>query len=439
MRYVTIVVNWLLAILLGIAGFRYYDVWLPLIDGNRELAIGAAGALISSMVFSIRRRIISDACKDEFFVEKDLMTMPKNKARYSDRVAYLLAEMSELAYFEVERENDNFVQFVEKAIDVDPENSKLLNNLVDHYKKKTRTESTTGTTILNEKDLADLLDKNGFEYKSPYLNSGSAQGFICLRKDTSDPFVIVAFRGTEMKVEDWLTNVKAEPASPSKVKQGKVHSGFYEDFTGLKDVINNTIQKICKNLNRSSIPVYFTGHSLGGAIATIATKELMPDGNGACYTFGAPRVGDYEYFQFVKTPVYRIVNSSDIVPRVPPGAWMNIILKIITLIRYVSVKFERVTKVITAVEGWVNRLKDYRHFGDLRYLTDVQAGKSDQVMLLRSPNYFDVLQWFWRHVLVSYGMPVKSHSLTIYRNKLAQVGLKRMRKESIGKSFGYFA
>ncbi|MBM9515122.1 hypothetical protein [Desulfogranum marinum] len=53
-------------------------------------------------------------------------------------------------------------------------------------------------------------------------------------------------------------------------------------------------------------------------------------------------------------------------------------------------------------------------------------------MLLRNPNYLDVVQWMWRHILVSYGM-------TIYRNKLGKVGKKRVNEEGMPKSFGYFA
>ena len=53
-------------------------------------------------------------------------------------------------------------------------------------------------------------------------------------------------------------------------------------------------------------------------------------------------------------------------------------------------------------------------------------------MLLRNPNYLDVVQWMWRHILASYGM-------TIYRNKLGKVGKKRVNEEGMPKSFGYFA
>ncbi|MBN1302262.1 MAG: lipase family protein [Melioribacteraceae bacterium] len=439
MKYLRIGFNWLILAGIGGAAFYYSDSWFRFATDYPELSIPAASALLSSLIFSFRRRVKTKERVANYFTEEKLMDPPANKFRYSDRMAYILAEMSDLAYFEVERENDNFIRFIGEAIKTDPSNAEMLGKLVDRYKELTRSISTSGTAIVSEKDLADLLDKNGFEYKPPYLNCGSAQGFMCVWKNRESPFVVVAFRGSEKKIEDWLTNADALPASPTEVEKGKVHRGFYRDFMGLKDQIEKTLSEICREVDNNCVPVYFTGHSLGGAVATIATRELMSDGEGACYTFGAPRVGDYEYFEFVKTPVYRIVNSSDIIPTVPPGAWTALFMKFIALLRFMLIKVKGAEKLLTEIEGWLDKLKDYRHFGDLRYLTDVQAGEFDKTFLLRNPSYLDVVQWFWRHITVSLGMPVKSHGMRIYREKLKSVAVRRIHHKSIGKAYGYFA
>ncbi len=436
MRYFKIGVNWFLLIILGYVAFTYGEEWLPFINQNKELSIGAFFSLISSLFYSFNRRISTKKQMNNYFSENILMNPPKNKLRYSDRMAYILAEISELAYYSVEK--DNFIQFLEEASKANPNSKKRLAELVSLYKNITRTEKTNDLVISNEEDLSNFLKVNNFEYKGPYLNSGSAQGFICLWNDRDFPFIVVAFRGSEKKIEDWLTNVDAVPASSIDVKNGKVHSGFYNDFKRLKETIENRINEIHQELGEKNVPVFFTGHSLGGALASIATKEVLPDGNGACYTYGAPRVGDYEYFEFVKTPIYRIVNSSDIVPRVPPGVWSIIIGKILAILRFLLVKFESITKLLIIAENWIDQLKEYRHFGDLRYLTDVPSGKFEEAMLLRNPNYFDINQWFWRHIIVSLGMTIKNHNMTIYRKKLAAIGIKRMKNLSIGKSLGYF-
>ncbi|NRA82869.1 MAG: hypothetical protein HRU22_03515 [Gammaproteobacteria bacterium] len=63
------------------------------------------------------------------------------------------------------------------------------------------------------------------------------------------------------------------------------------------------------------------GHSLGGAIATLAGSYLLEMGiksqNISVYTFGAPPIArtDFcEHYQH-KLNIYRLVNSNDMVPK----------------------------------------------------------------------------------------------------------------------------
>jgi alpha-beta hydrolase superfamily lysophospholipase len=64
-------------------------------------------------------------------------------------------------------------------------------------------------------------------------------------------------------------------------------------------------------------PLFLTGHSLGGALATLAASRWPAR---ACYTFGAPRVGDGAFARTLRAPLYRVVNGQDVVPRVPPAS-----------------------------------------------------------------------------------------------------------------------
>ena len=75
-----------------------------------------------------------------------------------------------------------------------------------------------------------------------------------------------------------------------------------------------------------TIPCYITGHSLGGAIATLAALEIainIPQIREQLqlYTYGSPRIGDRNFAQAHSQLIpnsYRIVNLSDSVPLVPP-------------------------------------------------------------------------------------------------------------------------
>jgi hypothetical protein len=56
------------------------------------------------------------------------------------------------------------------------------------------------------------------------------------------------------------------------------------------------------------------------------------------------------------------------------------------------------------------------------------------LQVLSNPNQLDMVQWFFRHAAVSFGMPVKSHSMKLYRNKLLKVANNRMERYENGQA-----
>jgi len=65
--------------------------------------------------------------------------------------------------------------------------------------------------------------------------------------------------------------------------------------------------------------VYYTGHSLGAAMATISATRYQPH---ELFTFGSPRVGGKRFIKNIKCNHYRFMNNNDIVCRIPP-AWLG--------------------------------------------------------------------------------------------------------------------
>jgi len=118
----------------------------------------------------------------------------------------------------------------------------------------------------------------------------------------------LVFRGTQVfsgfSLADVLSNlwVRRRDWGP-----GKVHAGYLE---ALLDIVEEV--KIL--LYRAPRPLYFTGHSMGGALATLAAT--LPPGPDATYSFGAPRVGDAAFARALDK-VVRVVNGDDIAPRYP--------------------------------------------------------------------------------------------------------------------------
>ena len=65
--------------------------------------------------------------------------------------------------------------------------------------------------------------------------------------------------------------------------------------------------------------IWVTGHSLGGAMASLVAQRLAIDGYPvrAVYTYGSPRAGDRKFRDAYRLPNYRFVNDNDLVPHLP--------------------------------------------------------------------------------------------------------------------------
>jgi hypothetical protein len=207
----------------------------------------------------------------------DVGAIPTRRAAYSDRTAAMMAKISMLTYIAFE----------------DADKKKILDGVLTH-----------GRVKLLETLVADETE--------------------ALVADT-DKFVVVAFRGTTSR-----RDVRTDLQSRFNVRRTNVagrevtvpvHAGFYTAFAKveapLKALLAQTGEK----------PIYLTGHSLGGALALIASAalggdEALGDRIAAVYTFGAPRVGQRNFDEIVKAPHYRVINSGDLVPLVPP-TWLR--------------------------------------------------------------------------------------------------------------------
>lgn len=84
--------------------------------------------------------------------------------------------------------------------------------------------------------------------------------------------------------------------------------------------------KTLLNLHGQDTPILFTGHSLGGALATFAILDikntLKPTGTLKFYSFGSPRIGNdvfTDYFMKTLPNVYqRVTHYTDVVVQIPP-------------------------------------------------------------------------------------------------------------------------
>lgn len=127
--------------------------------------------------------------------------------------------------------------------------------------------------------------------------------------------MFVAFRGTS-SAADVLSDVDVRTVPlPELGGSVRVHKGFHTQFMAIKDLL-------WKHLHAQE-EVVFCGHSLGGALATIAAAVFAGERSGTvvrCFTVGSPRVGNSKFAQAFRAHVadsVRVFNENDPVPMVP--------------------------------------------------------------------------------------------------------------------------
>ena len=205
-----------------------------------------------------------------------------------------------------------------------------------------------------------------------------------------------------------------------------IHSGFLAQYLSIQKEIEENLEKD----ELGGYQLFITGHSLGGALAIIATKYLANDGAGACYTFGSPPVGTSDFDNDIKTPIYRIINYVDIVPRLPNGAMIFVIRR---LLKLVEVALSTFCAAFARIKKWkrYKKLKKYladaekyRQSGYGSYL----VGKGLDVELRYTVGTLDRFRWwiiqlrgFWTK---DFEM-LSDHSIDEYSRKLADWATNR--------------
>jgi pimeloyl-ACP methyl ester carboxylesterase len=133
-----------------------------------------------------------------------------------------------------------------------------------------------------------------------------AQGFGAVDEARN---VIIAFRGTQAdQFQDLISDIRIWP---QKAKgPGRIHKGFYEAVEVLRKQIDPWLPH-----DRASLVI--TGHSLGGAMATVLAASFK---DAELVTFGSPRVGTAAFAAGLgQQKIRRYVDCLDLVTGVPPA------------------------------------------------------------------------------------------------------------------------
>ena len=180
--------------------------------------------------------------------------------------------------------------------------------------------SEAATLVYADEDFVRSRFKKAGLKNVVFLNKDSTQCFVA----SNDKYALVVFRGSEIwkkkekfdfgkVIADLMTDVDIRLV---KWEQGgKVHRGFKNSLDEVWDDLIILIEK----LRRKGLKIWFGGHSLGAALATLAADRYS--NTAGVYTIGSPRVGDGDFRDRYHVQNYRIVNNSDIVTKVPPAGF----------------------------------------------------------------------------------------------------------------------
>lgn len=288
---------------------------------------------------------------NKYFECVELLSPPIKRAAYSDRTAWLLAEMSRTAYIKFEANVD---------------------------------------------ELKNTLSKSHFDLIRTF-NCDDTQAML-VKRDI-DKMAILSFRGTEPNsLQDIISDIDATFYVDDKGV--KIHNGFYTAYKKVEKDIAESVKVL------EQYALYISGHSLGGALALIATRALNSDNLAACYTYGSPMVGNEEFNNEIKSPIYRIVNAYDPVPFSPLSVQITNLLLLIQNKK---------------LQSFISKYHGYSHHGIMMYLTPY-CDTTSEVELI--PNYSDFIRFLgtWKNKKTC----IKDHFINEYCLKLKQIALKRV-------------
>lgn len=153
---------------------------------------------------------------------------------------------------------------------------------------------------IDAKSFSEVWERFGFILESPHE-------------------IIIAFRGTS-STANWISNVIASQEQYKYIQEPCLtHRGFTDIYSSARDGIVSALSSCSQGKS-----LYITGHSLGGALATLCALDIAANTSHSSpnlYTYGSPRVGDPDFVSIFKQHVrrsYRYANLFDVVTYVPP-------------------------------------------------------------------------------------------------------------------------
>lgn len=162
----------------------------------------------------------------------------------------------------------------------------------------------------------------------------STYGFLAYNRASGE--IVLCFKGSH-ELTDWLRGLTdAEMIDWHALGSScRVNAGFIGSWQSVREQVLQRLLGIITQMEpQAEVTLHVTGHSLGGALATLATADMLdalgelPVQRLELYTFGAPVVGDEQFVEMYERLVEGRLNCAChyITPDDPIDALLNDLL-----------------------------------------------------------------------------------------------------------------
>lgn len=164
-----------------------------------------------------------------------------------------------------------------------------------------------------------IVSSLGVDLHLPHL-SGQFTGIgAYVAVDNARQEIVLSVRGSN-NIRNFITDLIFAWQACDFAGNCRVHTGFAESWKEIQDAASLAITAALGQ--NPGFRVVATGHSLGGAVATLGAAYLRQQGLSVdLYTYGAPRVGNEDFANWMTSQPggqWRVTHDNDPVPRLPP-------------------------------------------------------------------------------------------------------------------------
>ncbi|CAG8075750.1 unnamed protein product [Penicillium olsonii] len=200
--------------------------------------------------------------------------------------------------------------------------------------------NSTHNKLTCDKNTCGRVEADDTETIYVFNSTSGPAGYIAL--DHTKKLLVLTFR-TSVSVKDLAIDEKSDPTKIEDICPGCLtHTGFWGYWQDVADDLISQIEQATKANPAYHLAV--VGHSMGGALATLAGTVLRNKGFKLdIWTFGSPKVGNYQLAEYITkakpNSVYRATHYTDSAPKAPenvpgleyvqssPEYWINKPLK----------------------------------------------------------------------------------------------------------------